>query len=266
MRRRGLSARAARGARLQRGGARAEDLQRRGHAVEAAVRRGDAAPARRRRATIMPASRGGGFDRGRRAARRLDLSAQRQSARTPTNTPTRSNGWSGFSTTHASGWRWRSRWCWPATTTSFPTAADVHNPAAWTGDALFLPQTREKFRALTNLGLTDAIRAVSDDPGLYTFWDYQAGAWQKNNGHPHRPPAAVAAGRRPADHRRHRQARARLGEAVRSRAGLGRSGDRGGLRPGSHAREGGQPVRPALLMRTPAKTRFHGYWIIGFRG
>ena len=32
------------------------------------------------------------------------------------------------------------------------------------------------------LGLTDAIRAVSDEPGRYTFWDYQAGAWQKNNG------------------------------------------------------------------------------------
>jgi exodeoxyribonuclease-3 len=63
-----------------------------------------------------------------------------------------------------------------------PTPADVHNPAVWTSDALFLPQTREKFRALTNLGLTDAIRAVSDDPGLYTFWDYQAGAWQKNWG------------------------------------------------------------------------------------
>ena len=54
--------------------------------------------------------------------------------------------------------------------------------AAWAGDALFLPQTRARFRALTNLGLTDAIRAVSDDAGLYTFWDYQAGAWQKNNG------------------------------------------------------------------------------------
>ena len=26
------------------------------------------------------------------------------------------------------------------------------------------------------------MRAVSDAPGLYTFWDYQAGAWQKNNG------------------------------------------------------------------------------------
>jgi exodeoxyribonuclease-3 len=63
-----------------------------------------------------------------------------------------------------------------------PTAADVHNPAAWATDALFLPQTRERFRTLTNLGLTDAIRAVSDDRGLYTFWDYQAGAWQKNWG------------------------------------------------------------------------------------
>jgi exodeoxyribonuclease-3 len=63
-----------------------------------------------------------------------------------------------------------------------PTPADVHNPAAWANDALFLPQTRAKFRALENLGLTDAIRAVSDDDKLYTFWDYQAGAWQKNWG------------------------------------------------------------------------------------
>ena len=63
-----------------------------------------------------------------------------------------------------------------------PAAADVHNPAAWATDALFLPQTREKFRSLINLGLTDAMRAVSDEAGLYTFWDYQAGAWQKNHG------------------------------------------------------------------------------------
>jgi exodeoxyribonuclease III len=63
-----------------------------------------------------------------------------------------------------------------------PAAHDARNPAAWTGDALFLPQTREKFRSLCNLGLTDAIRATSDSSGLYTFWDYQAGAWQKNNG------------------------------------------------------------------------------------
>jgi exodeoxyribonuclease-3 len=63
-----------------------------------------------------------------------------------------------------------------------PTADDVHNPSAWTKDALFLPQTRAKFRTLTHLGLTDAVRAVSDSRDLYTFWDYQAGAWQKNWG------------------------------------------------------------------------------------
>jgi exodeoxyribonuclease-3 len=63
-----------------------------------------------------------------------------------------------------------------------PMAADARNPQAWVNDALFLPTTREKFRSLINLGLTDAIRAVSDDPGLYSFWDYQAGAFQKNNG------------------------------------------------------------------------------------
>ena len=63
-----------------------------------------------------------------------------------------------------------------------PSERDARNPAAWSKDALFLPQTREKFRALTNLGLTDAIRAVSDAAGLYTFWDYQAGAWAKDDG------------------------------------------------------------------------------------
>jgi exodeoxyribonuclease III len=63
-----------------------------------------------------------------------------------------------------------------------PEPADVHNPAAWANDALFLPQARAKFHALINLGLTDAVRASSDAAGLYTFWDYQAGSWQKNWG------------------------------------------------------------------------------------
>jgi exodeoxyribonuclease III len=63
-----------------------------------------------------------------------------------------------------------------------PGPADARVPEVWTGDALYLPATREKFRALVNLGFTDAVRAVSDEAGLYTFWDYQAGAWQKNNG------------------------------------------------------------------------------------
>ncbi len=63
-----------------------------------------------------------------------------------------------------------------------PMPADARRPEIWVNDALFLPPTREKFRALTNLGFTDGIRAVSEDPGLYSFWDYQAGGWQKNNG------------------------------------------------------------------------------------
>ncbi len=63
-----------------------------------------------------------------------------------------------------------------------PTAADARNPEAWRGDALFAPRTRDEFRALLHLGLTDAVRATTDGDGLYTFWDYQAGAWQKNNG------------------------------------------------------------------------------------
>jgi exodeoxyribonuclease-3 len=64
-----------------------------------------------------------------------------------------------------------------------PTRLDAKNPDAWTGDALFQPESRAKFRSLVNLGFTDAIRQVHGDaPGLFTFWDYQAGAWQRNNG------------------------------------------------------------------------------------
>jgi exodeoxyribonuclease III len=63
-----------------------------------------------------------------------------------------------------------------------PAAADVYDASAWLGDALYLPQTRAKFQTLLNLGLTDALRACTDAAGLYTFWDYQAGAWQRNKG------------------------------------------------------------------------------------
>ena len=63
-----------------------------------------------------------------------------------------------------------------------PEPRDAAHPEAWIGDALFLPETRARYRELLALGLTDALRAVTDAGGLYTFWDYQAGAWQKNNG------------------------------------------------------------------------------------
>ncbi|RWX75688.1 exodeoxyribonuclease III [Neorhizobium lilium] len=63
-----------------------------------------------------------------------------------------------------------------------PEPHDCVDPTVWTTDALFLPQTRAAFRSLENLGLVDAVRATTDAAKLYTFWDYQAGAWQKNNG------------------------------------------------------------------------------------
>jgi exodeoxyribonuclease III len=63
-----------------------------------------------------------------------------------------------------------------------PEDEDCHNPAVWVNDALFQPESRRAFRALKALGLTDALRAVDLSPGRYTFWDYQAGAWQRNHG------------------------------------------------------------------------------------
>ena len=63
-----------------------------------------------------------------------------------------------------------------------PEPIDAKNPELWVNDALFQPETRQAFRRLLNRGFTEAIRTTSDAPGIYTFWDYQAGAWQKNNG------------------------------------------------------------------------------------
>ncbi|HYE01281.1 MAG TPA: exodeoxyribonuclease III [Alphaproteobacteria bacterium] len=63
-----------------------------------------------------------------------------------------------------------------------PAEEDVHDPAAWMGDALFRPESRAEFRALLNLGYTDAFRALDDRPHQYTFWDYQAGRWHRDEG------------------------------------------------------------------------------------
>ena len=63
-----------------------------------------------------------------------------------------------------------------------PQPEDVYEPAAWVGDALFRIETRLAFQALINLGLTDAFRACDRRPQQYSFWDYQAGAWQRNRG------------------------------------------------------------------------------------
>lgn len=63
-----------------------------------------------------------------------------------------------------------------------PDPIDARTPENWLGDALFQPESRQRFRELVNLGFTEAVRACTDASETYTFWDYQAGAWQKNNG------------------------------------------------------------------------------------
>jgi exodeoxyribonuclease-3 len=63
-----------------------------------------------------------------------------------------------------------------------PDPIDAKRPDAWRGDALFQPESRAAFHALGNLGYLDAVRACHPEPGHYTFWDYQAGAWQKDDG------------------------------------------------------------------------------------
>jgi len=63
-----------------------------------------------------------------------------------------------------------------------PQPEDCHDPAAWAGDALFQPETRAALRRLENLGWQDAFRACDTRPNRYSFWDYQAGAWQKDHG------------------------------------------------------------------------------------
>ena len=63
-----------------------------------------------------------------------------------------------------------------------PEPEDAKSPAAWAGDALFQPESRQAWRRLVSLGLSDATRACHPHAGVYTFWDYQAGSWQKDNG------------------------------------------------------------------------------------
>lgn len=63
-----------------------------------------------------------------------------------------------------------------------PQAEDAARPEAWREDALFRPETREAFRKLEALGLYDALRLRKTGPEVYSFWDYQAGAWPRNDG------------------------------------------------------------------------------------
>ena len=63
-----------------------------------------------------------------------------------------------------------------------PTDEDCYDVRAMADDALVQPESRRRFQALKWLGFIDAIRALQPSGQAYSYWDYQAGAWQKDNG------------------------------------------------------------------------------------
>ena len=63
-----------------------------------------------------------------------------------------------------------------------PADGDVYDPVGWRDDALCRIESRARFRALMHLGLTDAYRVFHHEPHHYTFWDYQAGRWHRDEG------------------------------------------------------------------------------------
>lgn len=63
-----------------------------------------------------------------------------------------------------------------------PEDRDLAAGALPPGDALVRPETRARYRALLWLGLTDAVRALHPADRVFTFWDYQAGAWPRDSG------------------------------------------------------------------------------------
>ena len=63
-----------------------------------------------------------------------------------------------------------------------PQPQDAKRPDAWREDALFRPESRAAFQRVVNLGFTDALTVCRPGPGQFTFWDYQAGAWARDDG------------------------------------------------------------------------------------
>ena len=63
-----------------------------------------------------------------------------------------------------------------------PEEIDVYDSKKYENDALFKLEIRKKFRELINLGFQDIYRHLNKYKQEYTFWDYMAGAWQKNQG------------------------------------------------------------------------------------
>ena len=191
--------------------------------LQASVRRGHTAAARRSRGRSRPVHRG-----GRLHPRPAHCASRRSTCPMatrwiPRNMRINPNGWSGFLTitraAEAGGAADPGR-----RLQRHPDAGVTSTiPPLWVNDALFLPETRARFRALTNLGLTDARSRVTDESkGSTRFGIIRPGPGRKTTASAsttcccRRAPAASS-------RRRHRQACPGLGAAVRPRSGLDRA-------------------------------------------
>jgi len=63
-----------------------------------------------------------------------------------------------------------------------PEDRDVHDPAAWIGSVLVSEPERAALRGLMELGLNDVFRRFEQPPQSYSWWDYRAGSFRRNNG------------------------------------------------------------------------------------
>ena len=64
-----------------------------------------------------------------------------------------------------------------------PEDRDTFSRSAMAKDALFQPESQQAFRKILAQGWTDALRTFHpEEKRLYTFWDYQRGAWQRDAG------------------------------------------------------------------------------------
>ncbi len=63
-----------------------------------------------------------------------------------------------------------------------PNDDDTFSVPAMASDALMQPESRAGYRSLVAQGWTDALRTRHPRGGVWTFWDYQAGAWQRDAG------------------------------------------------------------------------------------
>ncbi|MEM6857129.1 MAG: exodeoxyribonuclease III [Pseudomonadota bacterium] len=63
-----------------------------------------------------------------------------------------------------------------------PFDDDTYSVKAMANDALMQPESRAAYARLLADGWTDAVRTLNPRGGVWTYWDYQAGAWQRDHG------------------------------------------------------------------------------------